>query len=120
MSESITNISLIENFITVFKTQHSWYKHLGEDRDTPFIFFKKEDGNLDYFIENSFQFKSIDSIMKDYNLSIYDVNRGRMFLSRFIYGRFSEHHDYYHNNLSYSQLHSEILYDLKLHLMDYL
>jgi hypothetical protein len=104
----------INNFINTFKNQHSWYKILNDERETPFIFFKKKNGEIDYYDESS---TYPTPLTRELKLTDKEIKKGRFYVSKFIYGDFKNFNQYFYKTKSYADLHQEIMNDLKNHLI---
>ena len=130
----------VEKFIRVFINEHSWYKHLSDERDGTFFFYLlpppvtiDNKAIICYFWSNSLS-KSwdenyaseqerdeamMDNLMSEHSIPKEILEIGKIKLSRFIHGSFSESTDYFIESpekKSYAELHQEVITDLRKHL----
>jgi hypothetical protein len=130
----------LEKFIRVFINEHSWYTHFSDERDGTFFFYllpppdtKDNKAIICYFWSNGLS-KSwdenytneqerdeamLDNLITEYSISKEILQIGKIKLSRFIHGSFSNAADYFIESpekKSYAELHQEIALDLKKHL----
>jgi hypothetical protein len=127
----------VEDFIRVFINEHSWYKHLSDERDGTFFFCllpppdtKDNKAIICYFWSNSLS-KSwdenyaseqerdeamMDNLFSEHSIPKEILEMGKIKLSRFIHGSFSESTDCFIESpekKSFAELHQEIIKDLK-------
>jgi hypothetical protein len=130
----------LEDFIHVFINEHSWYKHLSDERDGTFFFYllppitaNENTAIISYVWSNSLS-KSwdenyaneqerdeamIDNLITEYSIPKEILEIGKIKLSRFIHGSFSNAADYFierPGKKSFAELHQEIVTDLRKHL----
>ena len=130
----------LEKFIRVFINEHSWYKHFSDERDGTFFFYllpppdtKDNKAIICYLWSNSLS-KSwdenyaneqerdeamIDNLIAEYSIPKEILEMGKIKLSRFIHGLYSNATDYFIESpekKSYAELHQEIALDLQKHL----
>ena len=129
-----------EDFIRVFINEHSWYKHLSDERDGTFFFYllptitaNENKAIISYIWSNSLSKswdenyvseQERDEAMRDNLFSEHSIPKeileiGKIKLSRFIHGSFSESTDYFIESpekKSYAELHQEVITDLRKHL----
>ncbi len=129
----------LEKFILVFMREHSWYKHLSDERDGTFFFYllpppvtKDNKAIICYFWSNSLS-KSwdenyaneqerdeamIDNLIAEHSIPKEILEIGKIKLSRFIHGSFSNATNYFIESpekKSFAELHQEIALDLLKH-----
>ncbi len=132
----------IDRFIRLFANDHSWYKQLSDARDGTFFFYllppKTADENtaiISYVWSNSLS-KSwdenyvseqerdeamMDNLMSEHSIPKEILEMGKIKLSRFIHGSYSEVTNYFIESpekKSYTELHQEITTDLRMHLKE--
>ena len=126
----------LEDFIRVFINEHSWYKHLSDERDGTFFFYllppsttmvnkaiisyvwsnslsKSWDEN--YATEQERDEAMINNLMSEHSIPKEILEFGKIKLSRFIHGSFSNTTDYFIESpykKSYTELHQEVITDL--------
>lgn len=130
----------LEKFIREFINEHSWYKHLSDERDGTFIFYllpqitaNENKAIISYVWSNSLS-KSwdenyaseqerdeamMDNLMSEHSIPKEILEIGKIKLSRFIHGSFSESTDCFIESpekKSYAELHQEVITDLRKHL----
>lgn len=130
----------LEKFIRVFMREHSWYKQLTDERDGTFFFYllppitaNENKAIICYFWSNSLS-KSwdenyaseqerdeamMDNLMSEHSIPKEILEIGKIKLSRFIHGSFSESTDYFIESpekKSFAELHQEITCDLRMHI----
>lgn len=130
----------LENFIHLFINEHSWYKQLSDERDGTFFFYllpppvtKDNKAIICYFWSNSLS-KSwdenyaneqerdeamMDNLTAEHSIPKEILEMGKIKLSRFIHGSFSNATNYFiekPEKKSFAELHQEIIKDLKSHL----
>ena len=130
----------LEDFIHVFINEHSWYKHLSDERDGTFFFYllppitaNENTAIISYVWSNSLfnlwdenyaneqerDEAMIDNLITEYSIPKEILEIGKIKLSRFIYGSFSNAADYFierSEKKSFAELHQEIALDLQKHL----
>jgi len=130
----------LEKFIRVFINEHSWYKHLSDERDGTFFFYllppitaNENTAIISYVWSNSLfnlwdenyaneqerDEAMIDNLITEYSIPKEILEIGKIKLSRFIHGSFSNATDYFIESpekKSYAELHQEIALDLQKHL----
>ncbi len=129
----------LEKFIRVFMREHSWYKQLTDERDGTFFFYllpppvtKDNKAIICYFWSNSLS-KSwdenyaseqerdeamMDNLMSEHSIPKEILEIGKIKLSRFIHGSFSNATQYFIESpvkKSFAELHQEIALDLLKH-----
>ena len=129
----------LEKFIRVFINEHSWYKQLTDERDGTFFFHLlppqvtiDNKAIICYFWSNSLS-KSwdenyaseqerdeamMDNLFSEHSIPKEILEIGKIKLSRFIHGSFSESTDYFIESpekKSFAELHQEIALDLLKH-----
>jgi len=124
----------IHKFINSFISEHSWYKHLSNERSHLFYFFisPPKDNNVerceikyiwnnliswDGDIKSELDIKQI--LETNYNLPIQIIEIGEIKLSKFIHSAFLNSTTYFLENetrQSFAELHEEIIRDLEIHL----
>ena len=132
----------IDNFILLFVYDHSWYKQLSDARDGTFFYYllppinaNENKAIISYVWSNSLS-KSwdenysseqerdeamIDNLMSEHTIPKEILEIGKIKLSRFIHGSFSNATDYFIESpekKSYAELHQEITIDLRMHLKE--
>ena len=132
----------LEKFIRVFINEHSWYKQLSDARDGTFFYYLLPPRNanenkaiISYVWSNSLS-KSwdenyateqerdeamIDNLMSEHSIPKEILEMGKIKLSRFIHGSYSEVTNYFIESpekKSYAELHQEITTDLRMHLKE--
>ena len=132
----------IDRFIRLFANDHSWYKQLSDERDGTFFFYLLPPRNanenkaiISYVWSNSLS-KSwdenyateqerdeamIDNLMSEHSIPKEILEMGKIKLSRFIHGSYSEVTNYFIESpekKSYAELHQEITTDLRMHLKE--
>jgi hypothetical protein len=130
----------LEKFIRVFINQHSWYTHFSDERDGTFFFYllppitaNENTAIISYVWSNSLS-KSwdenyaneqerdevmIDNLIPEYSIPKEILQIGKIKLSRFIHGSFSNATNYFIESpvkKSYAELHQEVITDLRKHL----
>jgi hypothetical protein len=130
----------LEKFIRVFINEHSWYTHFSGERDGTFFFYllppitaNENKAIICYFWSNSLS-KSwdenyaneqerdevmIDNLIAEYSIPKEILQIGKIKLSRFIHGSYSNTTDYFIESpekKSFAELHQEIALDLQKHL----
>jgi hypothetical protein len=130
----------LEKFILVFMREHSWHKHLSDERDGTFFFYllppitaNENTAIISYVWSNSLS-KSwdenyaneqkrdeamIDNLITEYSIPKEILEIGKIKLSRFIHGSFSNATNYFIESpekKSFAELHQEIALDLLKHL----
>ena len=132
----------LEKFIRVFINEHSWYKHLLDERDGTFFFYllptitaNENKAIISYIWSNSLSKswdenyaseQERDEAMRDNLFSEHSIPKeileiGKIKLSRFIHGSFSNATDYFIESpvkKSFAELHQEITTDLRMHLKE--
>ena len=100
-------------FIDGFSIDHSWYKHLPDDRNALFVFYINEKGNWEYYYKN---------FPPTLDLPIELVEMGTIGLSKFIFGNFKTINDLYYDksNLTYAEMHKNEVDYLFKHLISFL
>ncbi len=130
----------IYQFIQFFSNQHSWYKHLSDERNSTFFFYFLPNTNEKVnhlsiqFIWSSSLFKSWDeaytneeerdesmlqNIMSEYSIPREILEYGKIKLSRFIHNSFSTSLESFVENQarkSFAELHQEEFIQLEKHL----
>ena len=132
----------IDRFIRLFAYDHSWYKHLSDERDGTFFFYllppsttmvnkaiisyvwsnslsKSWDEN--YATEQERDEAMINNLMSEHSIPKEILEMGKIKLSRFIHGSYSEVTNYFIESpekKSYAELHQEITTDLRMHLKE--
>ena len=134
------SIEDLEDFIRVFINEHSWYTHFSDERDCTFFFYllppitsNETKAIISYIWSNSLS-KSwdenyaseqerdeamMDNLFSEHSIPKEILEIGKIKLSRFIYGSFSESTDYFIESpekKSFAELHREIALDLQKHL----
>jgi hypothetical protein len=130
----------LEDFIRVFISEHSWYKHLSDERDGTFFFYllppsttmvnkaiisyvwsnslsKSWDEN--YASEQERDEAMMDNLFSEHSIPKEILEIGKIKLSRFIHGSYSNATDYFFESpekKSFAELHREIALDLQKHL----
>lgn len=130
----------IEDFIRVFKDEHSWYKHFSDERDGTFFFYllpppvtidnkaiicyfwskglsKSWDEN--YASEQERDGAMMDNLISEHSIPKEILEIGKIKLSRFIHGSYSNTTDYFIESpekKSFAELHQEIAIDLQKNL----
>jgi hypothetical protein len=129
----------LEKFIRVFINQHSWYTHFSDERDGTFFFYllppitaNENTAIISYVWSNSLS-KSwdenyaneqerdeamIDNLITEYSIPKEILEMGKIKLSRFIHGSFSNATNYFIESpekKSFAELHQEIALDLLKH-----
>lgn len=132
----------LEQFICVFINEHSWYKHLSDERDSTFFFYLftpqvriDNKAIISYFWSNSLS-KSWDEnydseqerneAMMDNLFSAHFIPKeileiGKIKLSRLIHGSFLNATEYFNESpdkKSFAELHQEIIKDLSKQLKE--
>jgi hypothetical protein len=127
-------------FIRVFINEHSWYTHFSDERDGTFFFCllpppvtKDNKAIICYFWSNSLS-KSwdenyaneqerdeamMDNLIAEHSIPKEILEIGKIKLSRFIHGSYSNATDYFIERpvkKSYAELHQEVITDLRKHL----
>jgi hypothetical protein len=129
----------LEDFIRVFINEHSWYKQLTDERDGTFFFYllppitANENKAIISYVWSNILSKSWDEnyaseherdeAMRDNLFSQHSIPKeilemGKIKLSRFIHGSFSNATDYFFESpekKSFAELHQEIALDLQKH-----
>ena len=102
-----------KSFIHKYSIDHSWYKHLPEEREAIFIFFINESGQWDYCSQMHSDKVDVPNEIK---------KMGTIKLSCFIYGKYIDSKDFYHKktNLTYAEMHTAEVKDLENHLFNIL
>ena len=130
----------LEKFILVFMREHSWYKHLSDERDGTFFFYllppitaNENTAIISYVWSNSLfnlwdenyeneqerDEAMLDNLITEYSIPKEILEIGKIKLSRFIHVGYSEATDYFierPEKKSFAELHQEIVLDLKKHL----
>ena len=130
----------IYQFIQFFSNQHSWYKHLSDERNSIFFFYflpntiEKVNHLSIHFIWSSSLFKSWDeaytneeerdesmlqNIMSEYSIPREILEYGKIKLSRFIHNSFSTILESFVENQarkSFAELNQEEFMHLQKHL----
>jgi hypothetical protein len=130
----------LENFIRAFINEHSWYKHLSDERDGTFFFYllppitANENKAIISYVWSNILSKSwdenyaneqerdeamIDNLIMEYSIPKEILEIGKIKLSRFIHGSYSNAADYIierPEKKSFAELHQEIALDLQKHL----
>jgi len=130
----------IHQFIQSFSNEHSWYKHLSDERNSIFFFYflpitnEKVNHLSIHFIWSSSLFKSWDeaytneeerdesmlqNIMSEYSIPREILEYGKIKLSRFIHISFSAATEYFVESperKSFAELHQEEFMHLQKHL----
>lgn len=129
-----------EDFIRVFINEHSWYKHLSDERDGTFFFYLLPPSTtmvnkaiISYVWSNSLS-KSwgenyasekerdeamLGNLMSEHSIPKEILEIRKIKLSRFIHGSYSNATDYFIESpvkKSFAELHQEIIKDLRKHL----
>ncbi len=130
----------LEKFIRVFINEHRWYKHLSDERDGTFFFYllppsttmvnkliisyvwsnslsKSWDEN--YASEQERDEAMMDILISEYSIPKEIIEIGKIKLSRFIHGSYSDATDYFiesPDKKSFAELHQEIIKALRKHL----
>ena len=132
----------IDRFIRLFANDHSWYKQLSDERDGTFFFYLLPPRNanenkaiISYVWSNSLS-KSwdenyateqerdeamMDNLISEYSIPKEILEMGKIKLSRFIHGSFSNATEYFIESpekKSFVELHQEITTDLGMHLKE--
>jgi hypothetical protein len=107
------NENKINEFINTFINEHSWYKHLFDERSTPFIFYINSECDFEYIMDENVE---INFDFGKTKLSSFQIEFGKFYMSKFIYGNFSRIDDCFYNSKSFKMLHFEILKDFQIHL----
>jgi hypothetical protein len=132
----------LEKFIRVFINEHSWYTHFSDERDGTFFFYllpppvtKDNKAIICYFWSNSLS-KSwdenyaneqerdeamMDNLIAEHSIPKEILEIGKIKLSRFIHGSYSNATDYFIESpvkKSFAELHQEITTDLRMHLKE--
>jgi hypothetical protein len=132
----------IERFIRLFTNEHSWYKHLSDERDGTFFFYllpppvtKDNKAIICYFWSNSLS-KSwdenyanelerdeamIENLITEYSIPKEILEIGKIKLSRFIHDSYLNATEYFIESpekKSFAELHQEITTDLRMHLKE--
>lgn len=130
----------ISQFVQLFSNEHSWYKHLSDERNGTFFFYLLPPTNssentliIKYLWSNSLT-KSWDeeftneeerdevmlkNIMAEYSIPREILEFGKIKLSRFIHGSFSDVSQYFTkspNRKSFAELHQEEIIYLEKYL----
>ena len=130
----------LEKFIRAFINEHSWYKHLLDERDGTFFFYllppitsNETKAIISYIWSNSLS-KSwdenyaseqerdeamMDNLFSEHSIPKEILEMGKIKLSRFIHGSYSNATDYFIESLvkkSFAELHQEITCDLRMHI----
>lgn len=135
-----------EEFIQFVANDHSWYKHLSNERKEPFVFYLDTNienvrlGNWRYFTSAmplNFVHNSID-FMNDsksiYNLNIIDLNgkthkipdiilmKGQFMMSKYLHQRaFENANNFFENDgVSYADKHRLLITEFRFHLNSFL
>ena len=129
----------LEKFIRAFINEHSWYKHLSDERDGTFFFYllppattlenkviisyvwsnslsKSWDEN--YASEQERDEAMMDNLFSEHSIPKEILEMGKIKLSRFIHGSYSNATDYFFESpekKSFAELHREIALDLQKH-----
>jgi hypothetical protein len=130
----------IDRFIRLFKNEHSWYKHLSDERDGTFFFYilppitANENTAITSYVWSNSLSKSwdenyaneqerdeamMDNLIAEHSIPKEILEIGKIKLSRFIHGSFSNTTNYFierPERKSYAELHQEIITDLRKHL----
>jgi hypothetical protein len=130
----------IDRFIRFFVIDHSWYKHLSDARAGTFFFYllppKTADENRaiisyvwsnslskswdeNYATEQERDVAMMDNLISEYSIPKEILEIGKIKLSRFIHGSFSNATEYFIESpekKSFAELHQEITTDLRMHL----
>ncbi len=130
----------LEKFIRLFINEHSWYTHFSDERDGTFFFCllpppvtKDNKAIICYFWSNSLS-KSwdenyaneqerdeamMDNLIAEHSIPKEILEIGKIKLSRFIHGSFSNTTNYFIEKpvrKSFAELNQEIITDLRKHL----
>ena len=107
---SLPDELLTKTFIRNFSVEHSWYKHLTEERESSFIFYINKNGLWDYYYQ-------YDESQIDLPKEIKRL--GKIMLSNFIFGKFNGLRDQYFGKtkLSYAEMHMNEISHLEKHLL---
>jgi hypothetical protein len=130
----------LEKFIRVFINEHSWYTHFSDERDGTFFFYllppitaNENTAIISYVWSNSLS-KSwdenyaneqerdeamMDNLIPEYSIPKEILQIGKIKLSRFIHGSFSNATNYFIESpekKSFAELHQEITCDLRMHI----
>lgn len=132
----------LEQFICVFINDHSWYKHLSDERDGTFFFYLlppqvriDNKAIISYVWSNSLSKswdenyaseQERDEAIMDNLLSAHFIPKeileiGKIKLSRYIHSSFSEATNYFiesPDKKSFAELHQEIIKDLRKQLKE--
>jgi hypothetical protein len=131
----------IYQFVQSFSNAHSWYKHLSDERNSTFFFYLLPATNtsensliIKYLWSNSLtkswdeEFTNeeerdevmIKNIMAEYSIPREILEFGKIKLSRFIHGSFSDVSHYFTESpkrKSFAELHQEEIIYLEKHLI---
>jgi hypothetical protein len=130
----------LEDFIRVFINEHSWYTHFSDERDGTFFFYllppitaNENKAIISYVWSNSLS-KSwdenyaseqerdeamMDNLFSEHSIPKEILEMGKIKLSRFIHGSFSNATNYFIESpekKSFAELHQEIIADLRKYL----
>ena len=101
---------LTKTFIQNFSVEHSWYKHLSEERESSFIFYINKNELWDYYYQ--YEDSQID-LPEEIKIL------GKIMLSNFVFGKFSRLSDQYFSKtkLSFAEMHINEISYLEKHLL---
>ena len=130
----------IERFIRLFTNEHSWYKHLSDERDGTFFFYilppitANENTAITSYVWSNSLSKSwdenyanelerdeamIENLITEYSIPKEILEIGKIKLSRFIHDSYLNATEYFIEKpirKSYDELHQELIIDMRMHL----